>query len=230
VKQLIWDLPTRFFHWLLVISVLGAFAFAELTEKETATFYIHVVFAVLAGLLIVWRIIWGFVGSKHIRWGELFFAPLTTVKYFKEVLSGSGSYHAGHNPGSANVILAMLVLIAASVGTGVFITQAEIFEELHESLPVVLMVFVGLHVLGVLLATKMNKENYLLGMITGYKRAKASDAIGSSHFFAAVIMLVLVLGPWFYFIKGFNRDTALFKAPGTQWTMQIGDAEARDEE
>jgi cytochrome b len=225
MKQLIWDLPTRIFHWLLVISVVGAFCVAELADKETAAFLIHVVFGVLAGLLIIWRIIWGFVGSKHVKWNELFFAPASVLKYFNGVFSGKGSYHAGHNPGSSNVILAILLLVAATVFTGFMNSQAEAFEELHESLPIILMVFVGFHVLGVLLATKMNKENYLFGMITGYKRANVQEAIKCSYRGAAVIMLFFVFGSWAYFIKGFDRTTGLFKAPGTNWSFQVGDAE-----
>ena len=71
----------------------------------------------------------------------------------------------------------------------------------------------------------MNKENYLLSMINGYKRAQPNEGIKSQHFLAALVMLFIVLGPWFYFIKGFNRNTGLFKAPGTEWTFQVGEPE-----
>jgi cytochrome b len=226
VKQLIWDLPIRIFHWLLFGALIGAFSLAEFSEKETANFYFHVVFGVLAGLLIFWRIIWGFVGSKHARWSELFVTPSSFIGYFKEVLSGRGSYHPGHNPGSAIVILAILFFIAATVLTGLLSNKVELFEEMHENLPVVLLVLVGLHVAGVLIATMMNKENYLLGMITGYRRALPAEGIKSSHTVMAGVMLILVLGPWIYFIMGFDRNSGLFKAPGTQWSLQIGEPEA----
>lgn len=227
MKQLIWDLPTRFFHWLLFSAVLGAFTLAELVDKDSPTFYFHVVLGVLAGLLVVWRIVWGFFGSKHARWGDLFFAPSAIAKYFKDVFYGKDSYYAGHNPGSAIVILGILSLVIATVFTGILNAQAEIFEELHEALPILLMVFVGFHVMGILLATKMNKVNYTLAMITGYKKANLDEAIKSSYFPAVLIMLVLVFGPWAYFVKGFDRNTGLFKAPGTQWTFQIGEPEAK---
>jgi cytochrome b len=215
---------------MFFISILGAFGFSEFTDKDTALFYTHVVFGVLAGLLLVWRIIWGFIGSKHVRWSKMFFSPTTIINYFREVISARGVYHAGHNPGGAPVIIVILVLATATVVTGAFITSAEFFEDMHETLPIILMVLVGVHVLGVIFATKMNKENYLLSMITGYKKASEAQGIKSSHFVAALIMLVLVLTPWIYFIKGFDRESSLFKAPGTQWTWQIGDAESKTED
>lgn len=225
MKFLIWDLPTRLFHWLLAGSVVLAFGLAEFVEKETPLFYLHVVFGVLAGLLILWRVVWGLIGSDHARWSRLFFSPASTINYFKDVITGRGKYYAGHNPGGAITVLFIMVGVALSVLSGLLITQSEVFEELHEALPVMVMVLVAVHVVGVLLATKMHNEPYALAMITGKKRAQASEAIPHSSPFAAVIMLVLVLGAWFYFIAGFDRNNALFTAPGTQWSYQIGEAE-----
>jgi hypothetical protein len=123
----------------------------------------------------------------------------------------------------------MLGLVFLTVLSGIFITQAEVFEELHEVLPVMAMILAGVHVAGVLLATKMHGENYMLSMINGQKKGVAADAIPGARPVAAVLMLVLVFGGWSYFIKGFNRDSAVFTAPGTQWTYQIGEAEEKGE-
>jgi cytochrome b len=229
MKFLIWDLPTRLFHWLFAGSVVMAFALAELAEKETPLFYMHVVFAVLAALLLIWRLLWGIIGSKHSKWSQLFFTPGSIVEYFKSVLSGRGIYHAGHNPGGATVVLGIMGLVALTIVSGLLITQSEFFEEVHESLPIVTMVLVAFHVVGVLLATRMNNENYALSMITGRRRATEPESISSAHPVAAVFMLALVLGGWFYFIKGFDRNKALFTAPGTSWTFQVGEPEDEGE-
>ncbi|MEY4616202.1 MAG: hypothetical protein RJB66_1162 [Pseudomonadota bacterium] len=230
MKLLIWDLPIRLFHWLLAGSVVLAFGIAQFIEKETPLFYMHVVFGVLAGLLIVWRIIWGLIGSKHARWSELFFSPTSIAKYFTEVFKGRGAYYAGHNPGGSIVVLLILAGVALSVISGILNAQSELFEEIHESLPILVMGLVVVHVTGVILAMKMHNENYVLSMITGYKKAKTTEAISTSSPFSALVMLVLVLGPWIYFIAGFNRESALFTAPGTQWSFQIGEAEAEEGE
>lgn len=229
MKFLIWDLPTRLFHWLLASSVVLAFGIAQFVEKETPLFYMHVVFGVLAGLLILWRLLWGFVGTKHARWKELFFSPTSTIKYFTDVLKGRGTYYAGHNPGGSFVVLLILGGVALAVVSGILNAQSELFEELHEIVPVLVMGLVVVHVVGVILAMKMHDENYVLAMVTGQKRAQTNEAIASSSPLAAIVMLLVVIGPWVYFINGFNRDTALFTAPGTQWSFQVGEAEAGDE-
>lgn len=228
MKFLIWDLPTRLFHWLFAGSAVMAFIIAKVAEKETPIFYLHVVFGVLAGLLVLWRIIWGFIGSRHSRWKELFFSPASVINYFKEVSQGRGIYYAGHNPGGSLAILGLLALVFFTVLSGIFIAKAEVFEELHEVLPVILMIVSAIHIVGVLLATKMHKENYALSMITGRRKGTAADAISQSHGVAAAVMLVAVLGSWAYFIKGFDRNSALFTAPGTQWSFQVGEPEENE--
>jgi cytochrome b len=230
MKQLIWDLPTRLFHWLLVISLFSAFGFAKVAEKETPAFYIHVVFAVLVMLLMVWRIFWGFAGSRNAQWRALVVSPQKALNYFKEVAAGRSSYYAGHNPGSSFVILIMMGLIGLILLSGVLVAQAEFLEEFHEIAPLILMGFVILHVGGVLKATKMNQQNYILAMFSGYKKAEAKDAIAKAHFLAAILMLIFIFGPWVYFIKGFDRNTAIFKAPGTQLSFQIGEPEVGNED
>jgi len=230
MKHLIWDLPTRLFHWLFAFSVGGAFLLAKVTEKETPLFYLHVVLAVLAACLLIWRVVWGFIGSRHARFKSLLFSPQETISYFIEVFKGKGLYHAGHNPGGAIVVLKIMGATFLTIVSGVFIAQSEFFEEAHEILPVITMILVGIHIAGVLMATKMNGENYALSMMTGLKRASPEEALNHSHRGAALILLVVVLGPWLYFVKGFDRNTALFTAPGTQWTFQVGEPEYSEEQ
>ena len=225
MKLLVWDWPTRIFHWLLAISMTLAFGLANWVEKETPLFYIHVVFGVLAGLLILWRLIWGVVGSKHAKWSELLFSPKATLGYFSEVLKGKGRYYVGHNPGGAAVALAILGGVGLTVISGLLISQAEFFEEAHEILPKIVMIFVVIHIVGVVIATVMHRESYTRAMFTGRKRAAEGDALSHASPIAALAMLVLVLGSWSYFIWGFDRDKALFTAPGTQWTFQVGEPE-----
>lgn len=223
MKFLIWDLPTRLFHWSLAFSVILAFGLAQFVEKETPLFFLHVVFGVLSGLLLLWRILWGFFGSKHSRWRSLWFSPKLIIQYFKNVISGKGEYFSGHNPGGSIVILALLSSIGITVITGILNPQAEIFENLHEFFPFVVLVLVVSHILGVLLASRMHNENYVLSMFTGMKTAKKNESISHSSKWAALIMVMLVFGTWAYFIKGFDRNNALFTAPGTNWTFQIGE-------
>ncbi len=228
MKQLIWDLPTRLFHWGLGGSILAAYALAQLADKETPLFYLHVVFAVLAGLLMVWRIFWGIFGSRHSKFSNLFFSPQEIISYFKEVVAGKGRYYAGHNPGGAIVILIMFALILIVLFSGVMTGINEAAEEVHEVVTNLLIIAVVFHVIGVLLATFMHKEKYILSMFNGKKTGSPEDGISKNHSFEAIIMLLLVGSGWLYFIKGFDRETAIFTAPGTQWSFQVGEPSGED--
>lgn len=231
MKNLIWDLPTRLFHWMFAGSVGGAFLIAKVAEKESPLFYLHVVFAVLAGLLILWRLYWGFFGSRHSRFSSFIFSIKETIGYFVNVLTGQSKYYAGHNPGGSIVVLKILGATTLTVLSGIFIAQSEIFEEMHEILAVVTMVLVGIHIAGVILATKMHKENYALAMVTGLKKTStAEEGLTHSHRGAALLMLAIVLVPWALFIKGFDREKALFTFPGTTWTLQVGEPEYEEGE
>ncbi len=228
MKKLIWDLPTRIFHWLFVLAVMGAFLIAQITEKESPQFYFHVIFGVLAGLLIIWRFFWGFIGSKHIRWDQFFFKPAEIFNYFLDSLRGKGRYYVGHNPGGAFISFVLIILTVFIIITGMASATDEIFEELHENLPFLLMGLIGLHVIGVLIASQKHQVNYILAMFTGKKKAGGEDQIESSFFISTIIMLVLVFSAWFYFIAGFDREKAIFIAPGTQWKFQVGEPEYTD--
>ncbi|MCB1316061.1 MAG: cytochrome b/b6 domain-containing protein, partial [Leptospiraceae bacterium] len=182
MKQLIWDLPTRIFHWALAVCVLAAYGIAQLVSHHSPWFYAHIFFGIMAGWLVFWRVIWGFTGSRYARWGALYFRPGETIAYFRSIIQGNGRYYAGHNPGSALAIIGMLVLIVGTVASGLLIgiTGNEAFEELHEILPNLLLIVIGLHIVGVLLATYMHKEAYTLSMFNGRKSGGEVERISSS--------------------------------------------------
>jgi cytochrome b len=226
LKQLIWDLPTRVFHWAFAASVLGAWGFAKLSPEESPLFYLHMLFGVSAGVLLVWRIIWGLVGSKHARFSALLFSPRSLIDYFKSVASGRGQYHPGHNPAGSLAIWALLGLIGLAVFSGLSMGfMGESLEEVHEVSTNVVIFVIAAHVIGVVLATKMNKENYVAAMFHGKKRAEPSDAIAHSSPLAALSLVVLFIVGVSYFAKGFDLASGSFTPPGTAYTVQFGERE-----
>lgn len=223
-KQLIWDLPTRIFHWLLAIFIICAYACAKFPPP---LFYWHAVFGVGSGLLIVWRIVWGFVGSRHARFPALFFSFGEVRDYFLSVFSGKGRYYAGHNPGSTLVIWLMILLSSVSIGTGIAAGN-EAFEDLHKVAANLLVFVILAHVAGVLLASSMHQENYSWSMITGKKRADAAESITNARPLAAIVMLAFVLGGMVYVVAGLDFSSGLFRAPGTKFSFQIAEGEAEE--
>lgn len=229
MKQLIWDLPTRVFHWALMSSILTAYAFAQLASKGSVIFGFHVACGVIAGLLLVWRVAWGFLGSKHAVFRSLAFGPSETKEYFLCVVRGKGNYYAGHNPGSAMAIWMMFVLIVVTLVSGVLAgLGGAIGEELHELAPNLLLAVVLFHVAGVLLATVMHRENYIGSMFTGRKTARPEEAISHSHPMAALVMVAWVAGGLSYFAGGFDFKGGTFSPPGTSISVPLvgGEQEA----
>jgi hypothetical protein len=96
------------------------------------------------------------------------------------------------------------------------------FEEVHEVSTNLVMIVAAIHVLGVVMATVMNKENYAGAMFSGRKRAEAKDAISSPNTVTAFLMAALVLAGVFYFVRGFDFADGTFQAPGTTLTLRLG--------
>ena len=114
-KVRVWDLPTRIFHWALVACVIGL-AVTGLTGGNAMVWHFRLGYAVLA--LLAFRIIWGLVGGRWSRFGAFIYAPKSLVNYLKG--QGRPEHRVGHNPLGAGSVFAMLAVLIAQVGTGLF--------------------------------------------------------------------------------------------------------------
>ncbi len=97
-STLIYDLPTRLFHWLFSGLFLLSFAIAKTIDDESLVFSYHMLSGLVLGSLVVWRLIWGFVGSEHARFSGFSLNPLHLKDYFLGILSGSKIRWPGHIP------------------------------------------------------------------------------------------------------------------------------------
>jgi cytochrome b len=158
----VWDLPLRLFHWLLVVAIAIAFLSSE---EDSALNQWHILAGWVAGLLIVFRITWGFVGGEHSRFVD-FVRPSRVGHHVGELLRGRAEPTLGHNALGALSVLLLLILVAATVWTG-----ATLVEDLHELLAWTLLAFVGIHVAAVVLMSVLARENLVAAMITGTKPA-----------------------------------------------------------
>lgn len=169
----VWDPLVRLFHWSLVAS----FAVAWITADEWDDLHIWAGYA--AAGLIAFRLVWGLIGPRYARFTQFLRAPGTVAAYLKDLAGGRERRYLGHNPAGAAMILALIVSLAALCLTGWMYTLdtfwgEEWVEELHEVLANLLLVLVGLHVAGVVLASLKHHENLVRAMITGRKRAPAA--------------------------------------------------------
>lgn len=217
----VWDVLVRIFHWSLVI----AFVVAYLSSEEENPWHIYSGFTVLG--LIVFRVIWGFVGSRYARFSNFLYSPASVIDYIKSARSGLPKHYLGHNPLGGWMVMALLITLFVVTLSGVKVYQIEegqetaslsvsfspievaraesereteneaednqrhpstargesdekeseaneaeeeFWEEIHEISSNFMLFLIALHLLGVVQASRLHKENLVLAMLTGKKR------------------------------------------------------------
>ena len=114
-----WDWPTRAFHWLLVLAILSAwvsFNYAEKLGDTSLKWHRYNGYAIL--VLIVFRLLWGFIGSSTSRWSAFVTWPWKAAAYGLDVVRGRDRHFLGHNPLGTYMILGLLALVSAQALLG----------------------------------------------------------------------------------------------------------------
>jgi cytochrome b len=193
-RILVWDLPVRVFHWLMVLCFAGAY----LTAESERWRLVHVTLGYTMAGLVAFRIVWGLLGTRHARFANFVKGPAAVLLYLKS-LRGAHERHVGHNPAGGLAILALLAFAVMVVATGWAayhdIGGGEI-EDLHEVLANLMLGIVAVHVVGVLTASWLQRENLIGAMVTGCKQGEPADGIGRAWRLLAAAMLASVLGFW----------------------------------
>ena len=177
----VWDLPLRIFHWLLVIG----FFIAYLTEDELLT--IHVWAGYLVFALLLFRLVWGFIGNGYARFSSFLCSPVKSAVYVKELVALKAKRYIGHNPaGAAMIVLLLISLLMTSItgfavygadqGAGplaniVGASHEKIWKEVHEFFANFSLLLVFVHIVGVVAESVIHRENLAKAMWHGYKKA-----------------------------------------------------------
>ena len=192
---LVWDVPVRVFHWLLVASFAGAWFTAE-SERWRL---IHVTLGYTVGGLVAFRVLWGLFGTRYARFAGFVRGPRAVWTYLRSMWQRSPEHHTGHNPAGAAAIVAMLVLAGVTVGFG-YATYNDLGGEwlarVHDTAANLMLAVIGVHVAGVVLGSWLHRENLVRAMVTGRKLGRASDAIRRGWGAIAAVLLAAVLGYW----------------------------------
>jgi len=187
-RILVWDLPIRAFHWLLVATFAGAFLTAEWERARD----VHVALGYAFGALLAFRILWGAVGSRYARFASFAFAPRAVLAYLRSLLAGRPEPHVGHNPAGSWVIYALLALGFGVAATGWAIAAnagGHAMEELHEGIAYGLLALATVHVAGVVVASIMHRENLAAAMVTGRKTGRVHEGIRKARWPVALALL-----------------------------------------
>lgn len=176
MKQRVWDLPTRLFHWSLVLLIALSWWTAE-TDRDD----LHLWFGYGVLFLLFFRILWGFLGSSTARFASFIRGPASVLTYVRSRFRWAD---AGHTPLGAVSVLVLLAFLIIQVGTGLFamdedglfggplaylvsVGSSDLLTELHEQLFDWLLVLIGLHIAAILLYRLLAGLNLLGPMITG---------------------------------------------------------------
>ena len=176
-----WDLFVRVFHWSLVLMVTSAYLSGEYDVEA-----LHSWFGYLVLLLIVARLVWGFTGSRNARFTTFIYTPRKTIAYFSSALRNHPIHYESHNPAGALMVFALLGILATLTISGLIYEGWSEYEGpiwsmqimigdmaghlakvIHRMLPEALLVMVGLHLLGVAVATIQHRENFVRAMWSG---------------------------------------------------------------
>jgi cytochrome b len=198
---LVWDIPTRLCHWLLVAGCLAAFGLAYAAPEKSVAFDAHMLLGFLLLPLLAFRIVWGVAGTKHVRFNSFLHHPGKVAAYLRETLAGKASRHVGHNPAAGYAMIAMIVALICAIFSGILIPGSKLFEEVHETVSGLLLCLIAAHLLGVAAHMVMHRENVILSMVHGRKTGEPADGIRSSCLPAALAVLI-VTGVWGYAIVG----------------------------
>ncbi len=226
-RVLVWDLPTRLFHWAFAGGFIAAAVIALGLGDDSPIFPYHSIIGLTIALLIVLRIFWGLIGSRYARFGSFLFAPSEVLAYTRGVLSRRGPKHTGHNPGSSYAIFAMLAIMTGLAITGIMMARGnESVEELHEILAYSMLAVVGVHIMGVIVHTVQHRENITASMIHGRKNTEGTDAgIRSAHPILAVAMVVLT-GAWVTgLVSNYDANSQTTKLPLLGVSLTLGEGE-----
>jgi len=185
-KIRIWDLPIRAFHWSLVVCITGSIISVNIGGNAIQW---HAYFGYTILTLIIFRIVWGFVGSTYARFSSFTASPTRILQY----LRGQAPRYLGHNPLGSLSIFALMLSLSVQVTTGLFgddeiafqgpfakyvsSSTIELLSSIHDINQYVIYGLIGLHVASIVYYFKFKNENLVMPMLLGDKEIDPSEVV-----------------------------------------------------
>lgn len=211
----LWDGPTRFVHWALVITIGFAWWAAETRQMG-----LHRLAGYTVVGLVVFRLIWGFAGSRTAKFSSFLRGPRATLDYIRTLPSRAYNPAPGHNPLGAWSVLAILAVLLTQVATGLFAVDVDGLESgplshrvdfdtgrrfagWHELSFTALQVLVALHIVAVIFYTVHKRADLVRPMVTGRKQFPEDPQLNFAPLWRSILAaLAAVLFAW-WASKGF---------------------------
>lgn len=201
-QAVIWDLPLRVFHWLLVAAVIASIASAKLGNT-----FVHEKAGITVAALVVFRLIWGFAGSHHARFARFLVGPGRVIGYLKARRDGDRQAHPGHAPTGGWATLVILLVFGAMASLGLMAHDDVLYEgplagwagsfsttatRLHHLGEKIVFAVIALHLLAMLAYGFLLKINLVPAMIHGGSDP-ARPPISWQHQLAGMVLLAGIL-------------------------------------
>jgi len=200
----VWDLPTRLFHWVLVALIVLLYATGEYDVLDMR-WHFWAGYATLA--LLLFRVLWGFLGSQTSRFRDFVRGPFAVAAYVRALFSTNRKPSVGHNPLGGWSVLALLLCVAVQSVTGLFssdeidsdgpfvahvsVKTVKLMTRLHNWNENVLLLLIALHVAAVLFYLLVKHDNLITPMFTGRKQGGALDSPRFASTWLALLLLSL---------------------------------------
>ena len=204
----VWDIPTRVFHWAMVVMVALAWISSE---AEGSLLYIHIYSGTILLGFVVFRLVWGVIGSRHALFADFVFSWTTVKDYSIRLLSFRPPYSVGHNPLGGWMVVALLAVLLLAVLTGMMTSEdgyrgplAHIGfgGDIHEGVANLLGFLIFVHIGGVVVHGFISRENLPRAMITGIKnipaRIRASDIKNVGIVRPAIALAIAIAAIWLF--------------------------------
>lgn len=209
-RVLIWDVPVRLFHWAQLALFVSLFITAEIFDDKIE---LHAKLGLVLLGLVLFRLLWGFVGSSYARFSHFLKGPRTVLSYIPSLFSRESHFEAGHNPLGGWMVIALLLLVLTQAVLGLFANDDIMFDGplaylvskdtsdlltgLHEDVFHLILILVGLHVAAVIWHKLFKGDNLLIPMLTGYRPLSSDTQIEATRggsLLRAVILLSICAG------------------------------------
>lgn len=205
----VWDIPTRLFHWILVLLVASAYVTARLGWID---WHFYVGYSILT--LVAFRILWGFLGSDTSRFAGFVRGPAAAIAHLKHVARRQVEAEPGHNPAGAFMVLALLGLLLFQTVSGLFSNDGLFVEGplagliapdlssritgWHAFAFDLILIAVALHVAAILAYAVLLRQDLVRPMITGWRRLPAAAAAPqlAPAWRAGLLLLIAAAGVW----------------------------------
>ena len=185
-KKLVWDLPVRLFHWILVALFIAAWVTAE-QGPAWMDRHMQVGYAIMT--VVLFRFFWGLYGGEQALFKTFLRGPAKVISYIKKMLRGDAEQSVGHNPLGGWSVVVMLLLLGLQAATGLFAND-DIYNEgplatlvsnatsglltkIHKLNFNLLLAVTGIHIIAVLAYLLVKKENLIKPMISGFKELES---------------------------------------------------------